>query len=508
MGEHVIRVPDIGEGIAEVELVAWQVAEGEQVHEDQPLAEVMTDKACVEIPSPVSGRVLALNGEPGQRLAVGSPLIRIGLAERSSGAAGDEGRPDPIPAPGAQRQPGRHVAPGPNDGGFASRPAVADPEVPQALVPAGNAGAPVPGAAATPVAFPARAGAVRREAGVVDESPGHVLAAPAVRHRARRLGVSLDEVAGTGPRGRVLHEDLDAWLVQGGQRTGPTRQPPSGSPASSVCGSGGRVARVAASAAEVVAPQSGDEMSAAGPAPGPQGAGARRTGTQQVAVTGLRRRIAERMQQSMRRIPHFGYVEEVDVTALLALRSRLNEGHEAQRGRLSLLPFIALAMVRALREFPQINARFDDEAGIITRHEGVHLGVAVQAPAGLMVVVVRHLEALDLWGVAAEVARLAGRARAGRATREELGGSTITLSSLGSLGGIASTPVINHPEVAIIAVNRIVEKPAVLAGQVVIRQTMNLSSSFDHRVVDGMDAAAFIQAVRQRLETPALLFVD
>ncbi|MGN4100765.1 dihydrolipoamide acetyltransferase family protein, partial [Burkholderia gladioli] len=289
------------------------------------------------------------------------------------------------------------------------------------------------------------------------------LASPAVRKRAWDLGIELRFVRGSGEAGRILHEDLDAWLQ----------------------GSG----------------------AAAAPA-GARAAHAERHDEEAVPVIGLRRKIAEKMQEAKRRIPHFSYVEEIDVTELETLRAELNRRHGETRGKLTMLPFIARAMVVALRDFPQINARYDDEAGVVTRHGAVHLGVATQSKGGLMVPVVRHAEARDVWALAAEVARLAEAARAGKASREELSGSTITLSSLGPLGGVVSTPVINHPEVGIVGVNRIVERPMIRNGLVVARKLMNLSSSFDHRVVDGMDAAEFIQSVRALLEQPALLFVD
>ncbi|MGN4076989.1 dihydrolipoamide acetyltransferase family protein, partial [Burkholderia gladioli] len=298
----------------------------------------------------------------------------------------------------------------------------------------------------------------------VARQPGErPLASPAVRKRAWDLGIELRFVRGSGEAGRILHEDLDAWLQ----------------------GSGG----------------------AAAPA-GARAAYAERHDEEAVPVIGLRRKIAEKMQEAKRRIPHFSYVEEIDVTELETLRAELNRRHGETRGKLTMLPFIARAMVVALRDFPQINARYDDEAGVVTRHGAVHLGVATQSKGGLMVPVVRHAEARDVWALAAEVARLAEAARAGKASREELGGSTITLSSLGPLGGVVSTPVINHPEVGIVGVNRIVERPMIRNGLVVARKLMNLSSSFDHRVVDGMDAAEFIQSVRALLEQPALLFVD
>jgi 2-oxoisovalerate dehydrogenase E2 component (dihydrolipoyl transacylase) len=427
MGIYVIRVPDIGEGIAELELVAWHVQPGDVVAEDQPIADVMTDKATVEIPSPVAGKVLAHSGAVGQSMAVGSELVRLEVE-------GDGNlKPNAAPAPADKAQ---------------KAPVLIANEAPSAPTPV------VTPAAARPPALP-RAAVVPRTA---DERP---LASPAVRRRALNLGVELRYVHGSGPAGRILHDDLDAYLAGGGQAPGQGASPY-----------------------------------------------VERHGEEQIPVIGLRRKIAQKMQEAKRRIPHFSYVEEVDVTELEALRQQLNKLHGATRGKLTLLPFLARAMVLALRDFPQINARFDDEAGVVARHAAVHLGVATQTDGGLMVPVLRHAEALDLWACAAGIARVAEGARSGKAPREELSGSTITLTSLGALGGIASTPVINHPEVAIVGVNRMVERPMFRNGQVVARQLMNLSSSFDHRVVDGMDAAQFIQAMRALLETPALLFVE
>lgn len=427
MGIYVIRVPDIGEGIAEVELVAWHVQPGDVVAEDQPIADVMTDKATVEIPSPVAGKVLALGSVVGQSIAVGSELVRLEVEGEGNL------KPNATPAP-ADKAPQAPVS-------IAS-------EAPPAPTPV------VAPAAARPTAAP-RAAVVPRTA---DERP---LASPAVRRRALDLGVELRYVHGSGPAGRIEHADLDAYLAGGGQAPGQGASPY-----------------------------------------------VERHGEEPIPVIGLRRKIAQKMQEAKRRIPHFSYVEEVDVTELEQLRQQLNKLHGATRGKLTLLPFLARAMVLALRDFPQINARFDDEAGVVTRHAAVHLGVATQTDGGLMVPVLRHAEALDLWACAAGIARVAEGARSGKAPREELSGSTITLTSLGALGGIASTPVINHPEVAIVGVNRMVERPMFRNGQVVARQLMNLSSSFDHRVVDGMDAAQFIQAMRALLETPALLFVE
>lgn len=444
MGTYVIRVPDIGEGIAEVELVQWLVQPGDTVAEDQHLADVMTDKATVEVPSPVAGRVLQLGGAVGQVLAVGAELVRLEVA----GPGNLKGNSAPSHASQAQAAP-TSVA----KQAAAQIPQVAPPAAaaPTASAPAASAWP----ARATPALTTASALRAPRQEG---ERP---LASPAVRRRAQDLGIDLRYVPGSGPAGRIQHEDVEAFAS-------------------------GQTAPVGA-AISPYAPRHGEEV---------------------VPVIGLRRKIAQKMQEAKRRIPHFSYVEEVDVTQLEQLRQRLNQHYADKRGKLTLLPLLVRAMVLALRDFPQINARYDDEAGTVTRYEAVHLGVATQTEGGLMVPVLRHAEALDLWACAAGIARLAEGARTGRTPREELTGSTITLTSLGALGGIMSTPVINHPEVAIVGVNRMVERPMLSGGQLVARQLMNLSSSFDHRVVDGMDAARFIQAVRALLETPALLFVE
>ncbi|MBN3967943.1 2-oxo acid dehydrogenase subunit E2 [Pseudomonas gregormendelii] len=423
MGTHVIKMPDIGEGIAEVELSVWHVKVGDLVVEDQVLADVMTDKAMVDIPSPVHGKVISLGGVPGEVMAVGSVLISIEV----EGAGNVKESAQPVVA--------------------------AVKEAPAPKVEAAVAHKPV--AAAPPRAAVCQGPIVAREA---DERP---LASPAVRKHALDLGIQLRLVRGTGPAGRVLHEDLDAYLAQGQSS--------------------------ASSATAAYAPRNDEE---------------------QIPVIGMRRKIAQRMQDATQRAAHFSYVEEIDVTAVEELRVHLNEKHGATRGKLTLLPFLVRALVVALRDFPQINARYDDEAQVITRLGAVHVGIATQADIGLMVPVVRHAEARSLWDNAAEISRLASAARNGKASRDELSGSSITLTSLGALGGIVSTPVLNLPEVAIVGVNKIVERPMVVKGQIVIRKMMNLSSSFDHRVVDGMDAAQFIQAVRGLLEQPATLFVE
>lgn len=400
MSRFEFRLPDIGEGTAEAECVAWHVEPGSRVEEDDPLLEVMTDKATVEVTSPVSGTVLERHGAVGEMLPVGGVVLVLDRDGQGQGAAEQPREPAPEPTP-----------------------------------------APAPAA-----------------------KPARVLASPAVRRRAADQGIDLSSVAGSGPEGRVRQQDLDAVLA-GQRRT-------------------------------------------ASPAPLATSA----EGVESVPVTGLRRRIAERMQDTVRRIPHFTYVEEVDLTQLEALRAVLNADAGAaeagvDRPRLTVLPFLLRAMVQVLPDFPQINARYDDEAGILHRHRAVDAGIATQTPAGLVVTVLRDAGSRDLWGNAREIARLSDLARGGKAAPGDLSGSTITITSLGAMGGIVTTPVINSPEVAIVGVNRITERPVVRDGHVEVAKMMNLSSSFDHRIVDGWDAAAFIQAVKRRLETPALLFM-
>ena len=424
MAEYVFRTPDVGEGVAEVEIVAWHVKPGETVAEDQPLVDLMTDKATVEITSPVEGRLVSAAGEVGDKASVGSVLavLEVGAEAATAPEVPSTASRSPSPTGGGEGETQLRSPPPKGEG---------DREA-------------VEGARAPP---PPRAAS-------------HPLASPAVRRRAQELGVRLQFVPGTGPAGRITREDLDRYLA------------------------------------------AGDQALAA-----PSAAAAVRSGVEEVKVIGLRRQIAERMSEAKRRIPHFSYVEEVDVTELERLRAQLN-AEDAARPRLTLLPFLIRAVTRTLPRFPQINATYDDDAGVVRRWSPVHLGLATQTPTGLVVPVLRHAEAMDLWTAAAEITRLASAARAGKATREELSGSTITLTSLGPLGGLVTTPVINRPEVAIIGPNRIVERPVVVDGAVAVRKMMNLSSSFDHRVVDGWDAAEFIQAIKRLLETPALLFVE
>jgi 2-oxoisovalerate dehydrogenase E2 component (dihydrolipoyl transacylase) len=416
MSRFTFRLPDIGEGIAEAEIVAWHVAVGDMVAEDARIADVMTDKATVEMESPVSGRVVAVGGEIGDRIAIGSALVVIEVE-------GDVAEPAPVAPPPAAIAPATAAVPEP-----VAQPApVAEP-------------APV---AATPVPSGAR-----------------VQASPAVRARARDLGIDLARVH-PGPEGRVRHADLDRFIAYN------TR---------------GGYAPVGTARAD-----------------------------EAIRVIGLRRRIAENMAASKRHIPHFSYVEEIDVTELERMRGELNAAH-AGRGKLTLLPFLISAICRAVPDFPMINARYDDEAGVVTRHGAVHLGLATQTPGGLMVPVIRDAQDRNLWQLAQEITRLAEAARGGTVAVGDLSGSTLTVTSLGPLGGVATTPVINRPEVAIIGPNRIIERPMFVPDgmggeRVAKRKLMNLSISCDHRVVDGWDAASFVQALRRLIETPSLLLV-
>ncbi len=425
MTRFVFKLPDVGEGIAEAEIVAWHVKAGDHVAEDQALVDVMTDKATVEMTAPVAGRLVAITGTEGDMIPVGSELAVFEL---------DPGVEIPVE----------------------ETPVVAANPVASTVVPAvADVGADEEedfGARYLATAAPPPAPAV--EAAPLRSAKA--LASPAVRARAEALRIDLATVAGSGPDGRIEHADLDRLLVGGaGRLSAPAEQ----------------------------------------------------TGIREIKVIGLRRRIAEKMQESKRRIPHFSYVEEVDVTELEALRAHLNATAGEGKPKLSVLPFLIQGLVKTVPSFPQVNAQFDDDAGVVRRYEALHVGVATQTDDGLVVPVIRHAEAKDLWRLAAEISRLAGLARTGKAGREDLSGSTITLTSLGVLGGVVTTPVINRPEVAIIGPNKIIERPVVRGGQVVVRRMMNISSSFDHRVVDGYDAAAFIQALKGVLEHPASLFI-
>lgn len=425
---HVFKLPDVGEGTAEAELVGWHVKVGDAVQEDQILAEVMTDKATVELTSPVSGVVVALHGEAGQQIAVGGPLVSFKVEGKGNVAEAPVAAP--APAPKAEK-----AAPAP----------VAAPAAKPAAAPKADA-KPVPA--------------------LTGRQPGErPLASPAVRNRARDLGIDLVFVPGSGPAGRIEHADLDAFVARGGTFAPATA-------------SGGSLY-------------------------------AKAEGTNEVRIIGLRRKIAEKMAESVRRIPHITYVEDIDMTAVEELRAHLNAQNKGTgKPKLNVLPFIARAIVVALKDQPNINATYDDEAGVLTQHNAVHLGIAAQTPNGLMVPVVRHAEARDAYDTAEEIARVSGAAKDGSAKREELSGSTITITSLGTLGGVVHTPIINHPEVAIVGPNKIEERVVVRNGQMVVRKMMNLSSSFDHRIVDGHDAAVFVQKIKNLLENPATLWMN
>jgi 2-oxoisovalerate dehydrogenase E2 component (dihydrolipoyl transacylase) len=431
MGRYVFKLPDVGEGTAEAEIVVWHVKAGDTVEEDQNLVDVMTDKATVEMTSPVSGKVISVHGEPGEMTPVGSVLVELeveGAGNVKEGAA--PAKPAVKKEEPKKAEPKKEPKPEEKKEDAKPTPAKSAPR------------------AETKPAF------ATRQAG---DRP---LASPAVRQRARDLGIELQFVPGSGPAGRISHADLDAYVESGG--TG---------------GNAGRSALYA-----------------------------KREGGEDIKVIGLRRKIAEKMQDAKRRIPHFAYVEEIDMTELEDLRKHLNATKRADQPKLTVLPFFMRALVKVLPDYPQINARFDDDAGVVHRSAAVHIGIATQTANGLIVPVVKNAESLDVWQSAEEVARVSAAARDNKAKSDELSGSTIT--SLGPLGGVVTTPVINHPEVGIIGPNAIVERPVVRGGQIVVRKMMNLSSSFDHRVVDGYDAAEFIQRIKALLEHPATLFMD
>ena len=400
MSEYIFKLPDLAEGTVESEIGEWFIQVGQIVNEEDIVGTIMTDKAAVEVSSPVTGRVVKLAGEPGDMIAVGAPLVIFDVS-------GD--------APAAEP---------------AAEPAAAPEEAPAEPEPAAEAA-------------PAR----------------RVMTSPAIRRRAKEAGVDLALVPGTGPGGRIVRKDFDGYL------------------------------KARATGAAVAAPLQPS------------------TKVTETKIIGVRRVIAERMQAAKNEIPHFAYVEEIDITELESLRRHLNAKRDGS-DRLTLLPFLGLALIRALREFPQCNVTHDKDRNLLLQHEAVHLGIATQTPDGLKVPVIKHAEILSIDGLAAEVRRLSEAARSNKATKSELSGSTITITSLGKLGGIVSTPVINSPEVAIIGVNRAVERPVVLDGQVQVRLMMNLSSSFDHRFVDGYDAAAMIQRIKEMLEHPATIFIN
>ena len=431
MSRYVFKMPDLGEGTVSAEVVAWHVKPGDLVQEDQVMCEVMTEKAAVEMPAPVTGRVLSISGQPGDMVAVGSELV-VFDTDATSAASGD--------APAAR-------APAPA------------PEVP--LTPQRRAGD-KPAEAAAAAAQPATAGN-----GTGTHKAGRVMASPASRRRAAEAGLDLATVTGTGPAGRIAPGDIDSALASGAAKGAP--------PSMNARANATREAR---------------------------------DGTEEVKIIGLRRVIAERLTESAKSIPQYSYVEEVDLTRLEGLRKHLNDRRPAAAPPLTFLPFIVAALARVLEKFPQCNALYDSARGVLVKHKAVHVVVATQTPQGLKVPVVRNAESRALHDLAAEIRRVAEAARANKSPRDELTGSTITITSLGKLGGIASTPMINMPEVSIIGINKAIERAVVVDGQIAIRLMMNLSSSFDHRFVDGYDAASMIQALKDLLEQPATIFID
>ena len=471
MSRFVFKLPDLGEGTVEAEIVGWRVKPGDLVSEDDVVVEVMTDKAAVEVPSPATGRVVSTTGSPGDMVPVGSALL---VLETEDGAAADAGAPASANAGAVPGRPAVAGTPPASSGGSASAAkAGAVPLAGGATTGVRRDAPPAPGRQTNiTAAEPSSATASAGNGADVSGHGGRVVTSPAIRRRAHEAGVDLRKVAGSGPNGRIVRKDFDAYVQQRAttQAKGSPEKPTS-----------------------LRAP----------PADAAGGAG-----TQEIKVIGLRRLIAQRMSEAKRNIPHFAYVEEMDVTELETLRRHLNGRLAPGTPALTYLPFLVLALVRVLKDFPQANALYDSERGVIIRHRAVHVGIATQTPEGLKVPVVRDAQTRSLWELAAEMRRVSEAARTNRASREELGGSTITVTSLGKLGGIASTPIINAPEVAIIGVNRAVERPVVLNGAVTVRRMMNLSSSFDHRFVDGYDAAALIQALKEHIEHPATIFID
>ncbi len=419
MSRHVVKLPDLGEGTVSSEIVAWHVKVGDSVAEDQPMVEMSTDKAVVEMPSPIAGRVVSLGGQPGDHIAVGAELIVLETGEAAAAGKPEE-KKEAAPAP-KEKAPGSHLS----------------------LVP--------PPAQTVAPATP---------------RTGRVLASPATRRRARESGIDLATVVGSGRDGRIQRQDLDAAINQSQQ------------------GAPGGVARNGGAKRQP------------------------RTETQEIRILGVRRVSAQRVAESKRNIPHFSYVEEVDITELERLRRHLNSRLAKGAPSYTYLPFLGMALIRVIERFPKCNARYDADRNVLVQHRGVHLGVATQTGDGLKVPVVHHAEALSLSELAAQIRRVAQAARDGTASRNELGGSTITITSLGKLGGIVSTPIINAPEVGIIGVNKAVERPVILHGQIAVRLMMNLSSSFDHRFIDGYDAAEIVQALKEMLEQPATIFIE
>lgn len=427
MGDYIFKLPDIGEGVVEGEIVLWHVKVGDSVAEDDDIVDIMTDKATVTIPSPTSGIVTEFSGEVGDMVAVGSTLVTFSTDGNTSNQVEKEPALEEINEPVVEEK------------------IIQEPvkEEKTKIIPK-----PIP---------------VVTQSKQITPSNGNsrVLASPAVRRRAREAELDLSIVSGSGPAGRIRHADLDAYIAAGGTVTG---------------------------------------------AP-PTSYSTKRTGTNEIKVVGLRRKIAEQMVKSKFSIPHFSYFEEIDVTELEELRQMLNASRDDNQPKLTYLPFIMMALAKIMPNHEECNALYDDENNIVTQHSAIHLGIATQTDRGLFVPVVKHVEAMDIWQSAAEMQRVSGAARNGTASLDDLSGSTFTITSLGRDGGLGATPIINHPEVSILGIHKAREMPVIKDGKIAIRRIMNVSSSFDHRIVDGANGAALIQALKRMLEYPALIFM-
>ena len=428
MAKYDFKLPDIGEGVVEGEVVTWHVSVGDSVSEDDPIVDVMTDKATVTIPSPTDGTVLSLNGEVGDMIAVGSVLIEFDTDGTALEGPSDAEEPEVVEEekPEVEKKPPAKIE---------RKVEVKEPEISKPIE--------------------------RSAPEIPVSSSKTVLASPAVRRRARESGIDLSSLNGSGPAGRIRHADIDAFVAGGGAVMG---------------------------------------------AP-PVAYSTKRSGISEVKIVGLRRKISEQMVKSAFSIPHFSYFEEVDVTELEALRQALNASRGEDQPKLTYLPFIMLALAKIMPEHPECNGHFYDEEGVVHRHEAVNLGIATQTDRGLYVPVVKNLEAMDVWQAASDLIRVSGAARTGTASLDDLTGSTFTITSLGREGGLGATPIINHPEMAILGVHKAREMPVVRSGNIVVRRIMNLSSSFDHRVIDGADGASLVQHLKRMLEHPAMIFM-
>tara|TARA_S200000501_G_scaffold121286_1_gene114111 strand:- start:766 stop:2052 length:1287 start_codon:yes stop_codon:yes gene_type:complete len=428
MAKYDFKLPDIGEGVVEGEVVTWHVSVGDSVSEDDPIVDVMTDKATVTIPSPTDGTVLSLNGEVGDMIAVGSVLIEFDTDGTALESPSDAEEPEVVEEekPEVEKKPPAKIE---------RKVEVKEPEISKPIE--------------------------RSAPEIPVSSSKTVLASPAVRRRARESGIDLSSLNGSGPAGRIRHADIDAFVAGGGAVMG---------------------------------------------AP-PVAYSTKRSGISEVKIVGLRRKISEQMIKSAFSIPHFSYFEEVDVTELEALRQALNASRGEDQPKLTYLPFIMLALAKIMPEHPECNGHFYDEEGVVHRHEAVNLGIATQTDRGLYVPVVKNVEAMDVWQAASDLIRVSGAARTGTASLDDLTGSTFTITSLGREGGLGATPIINHPEMAILGVHKAREMPVVRSGNIVVRRIMNLSSSFDHRVIDGADGASLVQHLKRMLEHPAMIFM-